>query len=154
MRISYAAIVVGVIVVAVAGNLFTSRGLPWYLASQLPALAPPGPVIGAVWTMIYVLCAVSMIMWFSQPRRDRRFWLVTWVFIANGLLNAAWCWLFFAQRWVGAAIVEMLLLEATVLVLIALIWRVRRAAALLLVPYAVWVVFATYLAAAFWQLNR
>jgi tryptophan-rich sensory protein len=154
VRISYFVIVLSVIGVAWAGNYFTTQGLPSYLGSRLPALAPPGWFIGAVWMLIYALSALALILWFARPERDARFWLVVWLALANGVLNASWCWLFFTMRWVGAAIAEMLVLEATVLALIALMWRPRRAAALLLTPYAAWVVFATYLAVSFWVLNR
>jgi translocator protein len=154
MHISSIIIVICVFTVAVAGSLFTSAGMAWYKCSHLPALAPPGSVIGAAWTVIYALSAISLIVWFSQPSRDPAFWLVVWVFILNGVLNVAWCWLFFYSRWVLGSLLEMLLLEATVILLIGLIWPVRLASALLLIPYALWVAFATYLTFEFWRLNK
>jgi benzodiazapine receptor len=62
--------------------------------------------------------------------------------------------LFFYQQWVGSALIEMLLLEATVVLLIIMMWRKLLRSSILLIPYAVWVAFATYLAYSFWILNR
>jgi translocator protein len=154
VHLSYLVIVLCVSAVAVAGSLFTATGMEWYKCSHLPALAPPGSVIGAAWTVIYGLGALSLILWFSQSQRGPGFWLIVWVFILNGVLNVAWCWLFFYNRWALGALIEMLLLEATVLLLIGLMWPVRLASAILLVPYALWVAFATYLTFEFWRLNK
>jgi tryptophan-rich sensory protein len=152
--LAYAAVVLGVLAVAAGGSYFTELGLPWYYALRLPAIAPPGGVIGVAWTLIYLLCIASLILWISQAERSPRFYLVIWLAVLNGVLNALWCFMFFTMHWIGAAIVEMLLLEATVVALIVLMWRKRILAAVLFIPYALWLLFATWLAWSFWQLNR
>jgi translocator protein len=154
MHFSYIIIVLCVFTVAATGSLLTRAGMAWYKCSHLPALALPGSVIGAVWTAIYALGALSLILWFAQPHGFNRFWPVVAVFALNGVLNVAWCWLFFYRRWPLGALFEILLLEASVIALIILMSSVHLAAALLLVPYALWVAFAAYLTFEFWRLNR
>lgn len=151
----YLAVIAGVAVVATIGSWLTNRGLDWYLnQSVIPSFAPAGSVIGLVWTVIYTLSAISLILWLNQKKRDVNYHRVIWWFVANGFLNAFWSYLFFFKQQVGLAIVEMIGLELSVLVLIWLMWKRGRVSAVLLIPYAAWVMFATYLAYSFWVLNR
>jgi tryptophan-rich sensory protein len=67
------------------------------------------------------------------------------LFAANLALNLAWTWIFFQGQKPTAAGIEILVLLATILGLIRLVWPHNRAAAAMLVPYAAWVTFATAL---------
>jgi tryptophan-rich sensory protein len=73
-----------------------------------------------------------------------------WVQLA---LNLGWSLLFFGQRMIGAALVEILVLLAAIVVNAALFARIDRGAGWLLVPYAAWVAFASLLNFALWRLN-
>lgn len=138
---------------AYAGGLLTTAGLDWYRTISLPAWTPPGSVIGVVWTTIFTLSAVSgLIIWNTAPRDDRLYWILG-VFAVNLILNVGWSGLFFGAHLLGAAIWEAAVLAGSVVVLILLMWPVSRLAALLLVPYAGWVSFATYLTYVIWSLN-
>ena len=68
-------------------------------------------------------------------------------------LNFLWSILFFGLQWVGAALIEIILLWASILWTINVFWPIDRRAALLFVPYAIWVTFAIALNAAIWVLN-
>lgn len=152
MKANYFIIPASVFAVGYIGSMFTNIGLPWYNAQNIPSFAPPGGVIGIAWSIIYTLSIIAIILWWNG-RRDENWRWVLGLLIANGFLNAFWCYLFFTSRLVFAAIIEMVILEATVIALIILLWRRARVSAILFVPYAVWVVFATYLAYSFWRLN-
>src|SRR5690242_9758813 len=78
-----------------------------------------------------------------RPGARRR--LVTGLFAANLVLNLAWTWIFFRGHAARAAGVEILVLLATIVALVRLIWPHNRAAALALAPYGAWVAFATAL---------
>ena len=148
--------IASVVVVAAAGNYFTAAGLPWYFNQRLPGLAPPGWLIGLVWMAIYALSATSLCLYFRLASSIARQMALAVVALAvvNGILNALWCYLFFFLHQPAAAVVEMLLLEVTVLALIIVLWPASRLCAALFMPYAMWVGFATYIAWSFWQLNR
>ena len=75
------------------------------------------------------------------------------VFLLQLALNAAWPWLFFAQRRLDLALVCIVALWVAILGTIVAFWRVSRGAALLLVPYLAWVGFAAALNHAIWRLN-
>ncbi len=133
-----------VLVTAVAGGRFTARGIgPWYDGLAKPAWTPPGAVIGAVWTVLYVLIAVaSALVWSKAPVGAGTYAVVL---VVNLALNAGWCWLFFAARQPAAALAEIAVLELTCLALIALASRASTTAAWMLAPYAAWVLFAGFL---------
>jgi tryptophan-rich sensory protein len=143
-----------VLAAALAGSFLTGGGMDWYKTIKLPSWTPPGSVIGAVWTAIFILTAISAILvWNKVPAGSRFTWIVV-IFILNGLLNIFWSYLFFNRHWLNAAIWEAGALDLSVIALIILIWPVSRSAAILLLPYTAWTTFATYLTYVVWSLNR
>lgn len=119
-------------------------GNPWFDALIKPSTYPPAGVFGVVWTVLYVLMglAVSMVA-AARGAAGRSTALV--VFVVQILLNLAWSPLFFAAHQITGALVLIAALDVAVIVTIALFWRVRPIAALLLVPYLAWILFATLL---------
>jgi tryptophan-rich sensory protein len=142
-----------VIVVSLLGSLATSSGMSWYNQLSSPRIAPPGGVIGLVWTILFMLIAVAVLVFWNSPTRSRNFYLILGLLIANGLLNILWCVLFFALHSPAGALVEIFVLNFTIVFLIALFWRSSLWSAILFIPYFLWVSFATYLNYLFWRLN-
>jgi len=153
MKLNYIIIPLIVFLVAFAGSLITSGGMDWYKTINLPAWTPLGSVIGAVWTTIFILSAISALIVWNRFPRGRRF---SWVFIIfgiNALLNIFWSYLFFGKNLLDFAFWEAGFLFISVVLLIILIRPVSRLAAILLYPYAIWGAFATYLTYTVWMLN-
>jgi benzodiazapine receptor len=155
MKLNYIIIPLITILVSVSGSSFTSSGIGsgWYASIAKPSWTPPGSVIGAVWTTIFILSTVSAILVWNYAKRDQRFWWIIGIFIANAFLNVFWSFLFFGQKMLGAAVIEAAVLDLSVIALIILIWPLSRVASVLLIPYAGWVAFATYLTYSVWRLN-
>jgi tryptophan-rich sensory protein len=143
--VPYAALgwAVAVTAVAVVGGLATDTSSEWYRQLDRPSWQPPGAVFGPVWTVLYVLIAVSATLAYRDVREQRR--LVLALYGANLALNLGWTWIFFQGHAPVAAGVEIVMLLATIVALIALVRPANRAAALALVPYGAWVAFATAL---------
>jgi len=153
IKANYILIPLVVIGIAVAGSWLTDLGMDWYETLELPGYTPSGGLIGAVWTIIFILGVISALLFVNKSARDRHFRRVVWVLCFNGLLNVFWSYLFFVEHWFSMAILEMMLLNLTTIFLIFLMRKVSRLASGLLVPYFLWVSFATYLAYQIWQLN-
>lgn len=156
MKLNYIIIPLITFLTALAGSLLTSRAMDWYKTINKPSWTPPGSLIGAVWTALFILGAISaMIVWNSSLRSEQvgRFKWIVAVFILNAILNVLWSWLFFNQHMLGPAIFEAGLLGASVVVLVILIWPGSALAASLLIPYAAWVLFATFLTYKIWSLG-
>ena len=133
------------------GGRFTAEGIRdgWYAALAKPDWTPPGWLIGAVWTVLYAAIAVGSAVLWNRSRYPAYAALLA----VNLALNAYWCRLFFSQRRPEAALVEILVLLATCVGLVALAARRSGLAAGLLTPYAAWVAFASFLNAAIVKLQ-
>lgn len=142
---------IGWALVAVVGSLATDIG-PWYRSLAKPSWQPPDWVFGPVWTTIFVLCAVSAALaWRSAEAAARP--AVVALFVVNGLLNVLWSFLFFYLKRPFLAGLEIILLWASIAVLIWYVGQRSRMAALLLLPYLLWVSFATAINWTIVQLN-
>ena len=124
----------------------------WYARLDRPPWTPPDWVFGPVWTALYVLMGVAAWMVWSRPDRPgRRTALV--LFLGQLVLNVLWSWMFFGWHRLGAAAVEVVVLLAAIAATALAFRRVHRPAALLLVPYLVWVAYATALTIEIWRRN-
>ncbi|MFI6908300.1 TspO/MBR family protein [Nonomuraea sp. NPDC050394] len=141
--------VVAVVLVAAVGSVAAMDAGSTYLALRRPAWAPPPWLFGPAWTVLYALIAVSgWLAW--STRRDPAAFVV---YGGQLVLNAAWTPLFFAAGQYGLAFADIVALGLLIVATIVLFWRIRRVAALLLVPYLLWVSYAAALNLAIWQLN-
>jgi benzodiazapine receptor len=151
-RSEVAAILGAVGATAAIGAMATAPALDtrWYRRLDKPRWQPPGPVFGPVWTIIYALIAASMLIVRARGDEQRPLFVL---FGTNLALNLAWTLIFFRGRSPLAAGVEILVLEGTTVALVVRAWPVSRLAGLLLLPYALWIAFATALNWAIWARN-
>lgn len=140
--------------VSYLGRLFTSRGVPeWYDTIKKPSFTPPGYVIGIVWTVIFILSALSMVFFLKQKNKDNLFIVVVGLYIANGVFNVLWSYLFFVKHYILLSVIDSFLIGLTVLLIILLLWKDVKISSVLLSPYLLWVSFATYLTYVIFRLN-
>ena len=136
------------------GALATSTSLStWYEHLKKPALAPSGRIISRVWIVLYVLMGISAYL-ISRRESDHagakgalslyRFQL---------MLNVLWSWAFFYLRSPLAGLAVISFLWLSILATIVKFRKISAAAAILLVPYLLWVSFATYLNYSLWRMN-
>src|SRR5581483_10582213 len=127
---------------AVGGALTASGVRDWYPALNKPSWTPPDWVFGPVWTALYLMMALAAWpVWRRAGWPRSRAALV--LFAVQLVLNAAWSGLFFALRRPGAAFAEVILLWAAIFATLVAFGRVSAAATGLLVPYLLWVTYAT-----------
>jgi tryptophan-rich sensory protein len=137
---------------SIGGSTLTPLG-PWYDALLKPTWQPPGWLFGPVWTTIYAcVVAAAVIAWRrTRDRRDRVRLLAA--FAVNFVFNLGWSLAFFTLQRPDWALVDVVLLWASIATLVALTWPYARAASLLLVPYLAWVSFAAFLNLTIVRLN-
>lgn len=125
---------------------------PWYENLQKPPLIPPGWVFGPVWAVFYLMIALSIFLFLRSSRGN----VGVWIYIILGVhlvANFVWSGLFFGLESLPWALLDILILDATLLILVVNFWGVNKASSILLWPYTLWVLFATYLNAGFVALN-
>jgi len=122
----------------------------WYAGLAKPSFNPPPWVFAPVWTLLYILIALAGArVWTAGAAAS-----AAWLWVLQLVLNFLWSPLFFGLHAIGAALLVIIALLATILAFIATAWRGDRVAAGLFLPYAAWVGFASVLNAAIYRLNE
>lgn len=154
MKANYFIIPLIAIITAITGSFITSSGMNWYKTIKLPTWTPAGSIIGAVWTILFILAAASALIVYNQQSTNKNLKIIIIIFLVNAVLNMIWSLLFFGWHFMGLAVGEAALLGLSVLALIILIWPASIIAALLLLLYFLWTSFATFLTYSVWLLNK
>jgi tryptophan-rich sensory protein len=124
----------------------------WYEALSKPAWNPPNWLFGPVWGILYLLMAIAAwLVWRESGVAGAA--IPLGLFVVQLGLNSAWSWIFFGRHDLGLALIEILVLWVAILGTIIPFWRVRPISGILLVPYLLWVTFASVLNATLWRLN-
>lgn len=135
---------------AAIGGMATVNAPSFYAALVQPSWAPPGSWFGPVWALLYTLMGVSLWLIWRQGKANG---IALVLFLSQLLLNALWSWVFFAWQYGALALANIILLWLLIAATMVSFWHIRRLAAVLLLPYLLWVGFALALNAALLQLN-
>ena len=141
------------IFLGVFGGLMTPIGR-WYRELHKPAWQPPDWLFGPAWTVILGLWAWSaVIAWHSAPDPAAQTRVII-LFAINALFHAMWSPLFFRARRPDWALIEVVFLWASLVALVVGLWPIAHLASLLILPYLLWVSFASLLNFTIVRLNR
>jgi len=143
------------LVIGGLSSISTISSIPtWYRGLSKPPWNPPDWAFGPAWTALYILMGVaSWLVWrYGWDNRSVR--VALRVFAVQLLLNGIWSVLFFGLRSPGIALVEIGVLWCMILATVVLFARRDLLAGAILVPYLLWVTFASALNWEVWSLNR
>jgi benzodiazapine receptor len=126
----------------------------WYAQLDKPFFAPPATVFGPVWTVLYIIIAISFGYVLLQYLRRRLPFGVLLPFILNLVANLAYTPIQFGLKNNLLASIDILLVLATLVWALAVVWHRKRWVALVNLPYLAWVGFATVLQLSITWLNR
>lgn len=134
------------------GSVFTISSIPgWYAALQKPSFSPPNWVFAPVWVTLYFLMGVSLyLIWKSGLRKNRK---AISAFAVQLLLNVIWSITFFGLHSLPFSFVIIIFLWFAIFLTIAKFHEIDKRAAYLLIPYILWVSFASVLNFYIWMLN-
>ncbi len=136
---------VGPLIVGTLGSIPTVRAIPtWYRGLDKPGWNPPDGVFGPVWTALYALMGLALVL-VRRAARDSELDRAQGAFGLQLALNLAWSFVFFGRRDLRGGLAVIVLLWLAIVATIAEFWRVKPAAALLLMPDLGWVGFASIL---------
>lgn len=132
----------------------TRDGMELYKSQVIkPALSPPPIVFPIVWGILYGLMGIGMARVTLSARSEERTDAMQ-VYLLQLAVNFVWSIFFFNLQSYGGALIVLLILLALIIWMISRFHRVDSPAALLQIPYVLWVSFAAYLNAGVWVLNR
>lgn len=129
------------------------NGVAWQGSLDKPFFAPPDWLFGPAWTVLFTLMAIALfLVWRKWPAEGTK--LAMGLFAVQLVLNVLWNYVFFGGRMIFGGLIEIIVLLLMIAATTAAFYKVDRRAAYLMVPYLLWVCFATALNAGIWLLNR
>jgi len=134
-----------VALVAFLGSIFTSSNVnsDWY-SSIKPSITPPNFLFPIIWNILFFLIAISLYLsWVYSTKNEKR--KVILAYGINFFLNILWSFLFFGLKQIILAFIEIILLFLSVLILIFVSYKIKRKSSYLLIPYLLWILFASIL---------
>ena len=157
---NYKKLIIALIIPQLAGFIgsianFTSLDT-WYEGIVKPSFNPPNWIFGPVWTLLFLLMGWALyLIWEKKPKvgRDKKVNFALLVFYTQLGFNIIWSYLFFALQNPLFALGEILVLWALIVLNMVVFWRLDRLAGLFLIPYLLWVSFASVLNLSIWLLN-
>jgi len=136
------------------GSLATRSSIPtWYAGLSKPAFNPPNQVFAPVWTILYVLMGVSAFIIWRKGLKDQHIKIALIIFAGQLVLNVLWSIIFFGLRLPFLAFIEIIILWIAILFTMLSFRKISITAAMLLMPYILWVSFAAVLNFSVWRLN-
>jgi translocator protein len=156
--IQQAAILIGAVVIClsagVIGSFFTTPNIAtWYASLNKPWFTPPSWVFGPVWTTLFILMGISLFLVLREGWERKDVQIGTAIFGIQLVLNILWSYLFFGLRSPLYGLIGIAALWIAILVTIIWFFRISRPAAILLVPYIIWVSIASALNYGIYVLN-
>lgn len=127
------------------GSFFTVPAIPtWYAGLVKPVFNPPPWLFGPVWTLLYTLMGIALyLLW--QKRQEKQVKSLMIVFLVHLFFNATWSIVFFGLQNIWLALANIIILWLFIVYLIIKAWSYRRWVSYLLIPYLLWVSFASVL---------
>ena len=139
------------LLIGAVSALLTEDSMAVFQAITKPPLSPPAAVFPVVWTILYILMGISSAMVYISNGNKWSAGLT--VYVLQLIVNFFWSLIFFKEQNYLFAFVWLVLLWVLVAVMIALFWQTNKKAAVLQLPYLLWITFAGYLNFAIYQLN-
>lgn len=136
------------------GSLATASSVDtWYVTLNKPAFTPPGWIFAPVWTLLYIFMGIAaFLVWKSEGLKSRKN-LALGIFFFQLILNFLWSVFFFGLQAPALALADIFFLWLAIIIMMGYFFKLSRAAGYLLVPYILWVSFASVLNVAIVVLN-
>jgi benzodiazapine receptor len=143
------------VIVGSLGSLFTAPAIPvWYAGLDKPSFSPPNWLFGPVWTALFILMGVSLYLVLEKGISRVGVRTAVIIFCAQFALNLLWSALFFGLRSPIMGLIDIIVLWGMIVLTTYRFYSISKRAAYLMVPYIMWVSFASALNLAIYLLNR
>ena len=124
----------------------------WYNNLIKPLFSPPKFLFAPIWTILYIKILISFILFFKEKNEDKIFGYL--YFSLQFFLNLIWSPIFFGLKNIGFALLIIVLLDIFVFLNIKEFYRISKISGLILIPYFIWILYATYLNFGYFVLNK
>jgi len=123
----------------------------WYQSLTKPKFTPPDWLFSPIWIFLYITIFLSFILYFLKPYKNKKSGYV--YFAIEMILNLLWSPIFFGMQNILSAFIVIVLMDIFAVLLIKKFYSVSKISGIILIPYLLWILFATYLNYAYLILN-
>ena len=123
----------------------------WYYSLTKPLFSPPNWIFAPVWAMLYLSMFIALVLYLGKYDNNKKLGYV--YFIVQLVLNMLWSPVFFGMRNISLALLVVVLLDIFVFLTIKKFYSVSKISGIILIPYMLWILFATYLNIGYLVLN-
>jgi benzodiazapine receptor len=137
------------------GTIFTTSSIPtWYASINKPSFNPPNWIFGPVWSILYIMMGISAALIWQKGWENPAVRIALTVFAIQLILNSLWSVLFFGWHSPLYGFICIIFLWLAILLTIIKFFALSSPAGWLLIPYILWVSFASILNYSILVLNR
>lgn len=143
----------------IIGSAFTITSITgWYDLLTKPSFSPPNWIFGPVWILLYILMGISIYLIWSfyikiSNGQNKKFKIAFWLFWIHLFFNSIWSIIFFGFENPALAFVDIIIIWLMIIALMIKFWKINKISTYLLIPYFLWVSFASLLNYFIWYLN-
>jgi len=136
------------------GSIFTTPSIPtWYAALNKPFFTPPNWLFAPAWTTLFILMGIALFLVWIKGFKKKEVKGAMLFFLIQLILNVAWSFYFFYWKTPFWALIDIIILWFFILLTLIQFWKINKTAGALLIPYLLWVSFASLLNYSVWKLN-
>lgn len=136
------------------GSLFTTPQINgWYASLNKPEFNPPNSIFGPVWTTLFILMGIALFLVWIKFKKNKTAKAAFVFFMVHLVVNIMWSVVFFGAQNPGLAMIVIIALWLMIAMLLVQFYKINKYAGYLLIPYLLWVSFASVLNYNIWQLN-
>ena len=144
-------ILLPLIIGGISGYYTAANIQSWYVTLIKPSFNPPNYLFGPVWTSLYIIMGISFYMIWSSTKSNKN--KLIGIYLFQLVLNFLWSFIFFKYHAIGIAAIEIVVLWLSILTMIMMFYKNNKWAALINIPYLLWVSFASVLNISIYLLN-
>lgn len=136
------------------GSFFTyPKTSTWYATLNKPFFNPPDFLFGPVWLLLYLMMGIAIYLIWQELKKNKKAKCAMGLFWIHLAFNASWSIFFFGLENLLLALINIVLIWLFIILLFFKFWNIKKLASYLLIPYFLWVSFATVLNYYIWFLN-
>jgi tryptophan-rich sensory protein len=153
---NYLKLIISIILCQLAGiigSIFTRGSIGWYYTLIKPSFRPPPWLFAPVWIILYLIIAIAFYIIWKKGFSSGESKYALGLFILQLILNVLWPIVFFGTRSISGGLTVILILWVLIFLTMFAFQKVSSAASYLLIPYLIWVSYASVLNFSIWRLN-
>lgn len=123
----------------------------WYYNLNKPPLTPPDWIFLPIWSILYLTIFIALVLYIFKPAKNKKSGYI--YFVLQLIFNFLWTPAFFYLQNIPLSLIIIILLNILVILTIQSFYKVSKLSGLILIPYFIWLLFATYLNMEYFVLN-